>query len=161
MDEDCKKNLEKGKEYALYLLGYRDRSKNEIVKKLKEKNYDEEVIGEVICYLKEKNLLDDQKFAKEWANYSIKKGFSRKRVEQELRKKGVEEEIITNTLNTIFSQIDEEKMALEILERKGYLPLKVNLDKKEKLKQLSRILRFLSSRGFSYSTVEKLIKNYL
>ena len=109
MDEDCKKNLEKGKEYALYLLGYRDRSKNEIVKKLKEKNYDEEVIEEVICYLKEKNLLDDQKFAKEWANYSIKKGFSRKRVEQELRKKGVEEEIITNTLILSFLGLMRKK----------------------------------------------------
>lgn len=162
MDEDYEgKNLEKGKNYALYLLSYRDRSKVEIIKKLRERHYQKEVVAKIIEYLEEKKILDDQKFALEWATSRVKKGFARRRIEQELREKGVDEKTIIKTLDSVFLPINEEKMALEILQKKGYLPLKPELSEEEKMKQLSKISRFLSSRGFSYLTIEKLIKSYL
>ena len=151
-----KNYFEKGKNYALYLLNYRDWSKSEMAKKLEKKQYPENIIEEILQFLEEKKLINDRKFSKEWVRKSIKKGLAPARIEYELKNKGVNEEIIKEIVNQIFSSIDQEKMALELLYRKKYLPFRNGLSKKEKLKQFSKIHRFLSNHGFSYSIIKKV-----
>lgn len=151
-----KNHFETGKNYALYLLNYHDWSKLEMAKKLKKKRYPENIIEEVLQFLEEKKLINDRRFTREWIRKSIKKGLASSRIEYELKSKGVNEEIIKEIVSQIFSNIDEEKMALELLYKKKYLPFQNGLSKKEKLKQFSKIHRFLSNRGFSYSIIKKV-----
>ncbi len=151
-----KNYFEKGKNYALYLLNYRDWSKSEMAKKLEKKQYPENIIEEILQFLEEKKLINDRKFSKEWIRKSIKKGLAPSRIKYELKNKGVNEEIIKEVVSQIFPSIDEEKMALELLYRKKYLPFRNGLSKKEKLKQFSKIHRFLSNHGFSYSIIKKV-----
>lgn len=157
-EDENQQKVKQGKNYAVYLLSYADRSKNEIRERLRKKQYPRQVIQEVIRYLEEKEFLNDQKFAREFTSSKIRKGFSYKKIEYLLRQKRVDENIITRTLRDIFSQVDEKKMATELLHRKKYLPLKKGLKPEDRIKKLSRIYRFLSSHGFSSSTIKKLLE---
>ncbi len=150
--------LERGKNYALYLLNYRNRSKFEIEEKLKKKQYPEEVVVQILRYLEEKGFVDDRKFAIEWTRKCIKKGIAHKRVEYELRQKGIEESLIKEVFKQIFSQIDEKKMALQILYRKKYLPISDELKGEKKLKYFSKMYQFLLRRGFPNTVAREVIE---
>ena len=156
-DEKIDKVFQKGKNYALYLLNYRDLSRFEIYKKLKQKGYPELTIGKVIGYLEDSGLVDDKKFALKFTLSRVKKGFSSRKIKYLLKNKGIEEDIIDEVVKDVFSSIDEEKMARELLFKKRYLPLEKEIGKEEKIRHLSKIYRFLSSYGFSYSVIEKIV----
>ena len=82
-------------EYALYLLSRRSRSTAEIKRKLLEKEYPAEDIEATITRLHKIGLLDDQKFAANYAGDKVRiyrRG--RHRIGMELMLKGVSKEII-------------------------------------------------------------------
>lgn len=150
--------FEKGKNYVLYLLSFGDKSKSEVRERLEKKQYPHPVVEEIVRHLEDSGLLNDERFARGFAFSRIRKGFSWRKIQYLLRKKGVDENTITKVLEGVFSQIDEGKMATELLHRKRYLPVKKELSRKERIKHLSKIYRFLSGHGFSYSTIKKLIE---
>ncbi|MBE0477880.1 regulatory protein RecX [Candidatus Aerophobetes bacterium] len=156
-EDDWKEYVRRGKNYALHLLTYCDRSKLEIEEKLKKKQYPEEVIEHILQYLERMRFIDDERFAREWARANIKRGIGRKRIEYGLRKKGVSEKIIAEISNQLFVQIDEKEMALKLLYRKKYLPFQKGLGEEERLKQLAKIYRFLLRRGFPNSIISDIV----
>ena len=50
--------------YALKLLSYRQRSEKEMCDSLKRKGFDEDIINHTLEYCKERDYLNDRKFAK-------------------------------------------------------------------------------------------------
>ena len=159
-EEDRSSNecFQRGKSYAFHLLQRRDLSTLEVQNRLKEKQYPPPIIEKVIGYLHDKKLLDDKRFTKEFVRFAIRKGFACRKIEYLLKQKGIAEQRITEALAEVFPPIEEERMARELLYRKRYLPLQQGGTKEDRLKELSRIYRFLMRYGYSYSVIEKLIE---
>ncbi|QTA38150.1 RecX family transcriptional regulator [Thermosipho ferrireducens] len=118
---------------ALRLLKFRARSENEIKTRLKQKGYSREEIEQTIAFLKEKGYLDDEKFAYLFAYDALTlKKHGPFKIKWELRKLGVDEYIIEDTISKILEEVDieeikreltkglEPKKARELLYRKGF-----------------------------------------
>ncbi len=158
------------------LLSVRMRSEKEIrdylrnlsfKRKLKDKDeLSEVVIESLIKKLKEKDLINDERFAREWIEArrnSKNKGINA--IKAELYSKGISREVIESKLDprlfgddtTLgWSEENEEDLATKALEKKvkNILLLK---DVKEK----QRILGFLMRKGFSYEIAREAIENKL
>ena len=126
-------------------------------RKLKEQEEISEIVIEnLIEKLKQKGLVNDPQFAQAWMESrrkSKKKGVNA--IKTELYQKGINRDIITETLEDTSTE-DEEKLAKEALDKK--LKAWKNLSEVEFKK---KALEFLVRRGFEYSVAKDTIENYL
>lgn len=134
----------KARDYVFLLLKFRLRSENEILERLKRKNFSTEVAREVIDFLKEKRFIDDNVFAKAWINSRLKRTYGLRRIRQELKLKGVDREVIESQVGDISENYAEADIVADLI--KGKL---------SKLKGIEpdiakrRIYAYLIRRGFS------------
>lgn len=101
---------------AVELLSRRDHATGELKEKLRQKGYVQgaEQALEKLC---EYGYLDDRRFAESYAEELVRlKHFGKRRIEQELYKKGVARDIIKETLERIETDTD----ALEALVERKY-----------------------------------------
>jgi regulatory protein len=143
------------KEIALNFLSYRPRTEKELIKKLKSKGFEEEILEETVRNLKRLNLIDDYEYAKNFVNERLRLSpRGENLLRQELWKKGIEKETIDEVLKEVFESKNEEEIAQKVLEKakKKYR----NLDKEVAQR---RIKGFLLRRGFSFETVNELVKD--
>lgn len=110
---------------AVSLLSRRDHSEKELIRKLREKGYYEGG-EEAVKKLKNGGYVDDERFCRAYASELIRlKGFGKRRVEQELYKKGVDREIIRVVLeeftfdNDTLSDIIKRKYLYKMTDEKG------------------------------------------
>ena len=75
------------KSYALKLLSKRDYFEEELKQKLLKKGFDKEKIEEVLAYLKQQNLLNDEKLKERLKEKSINKGKSSLKIKQKIYQK--------------------------------------------------------------------------
>lgn len=137
-------NQDKAKNYAFLLLKFRPRSEKEIFERLKKKRFNLEIIQKTLSFLKDKGFVDDKYFTKAWVESRIKKPLGLRRLKEELKIKGVAQEIIDSQINESKQDYSESdivrKIAKDRLQRiKGINP--------QKAKQ--RIYAYLLRRGFS------------
>jgi len=151
-DEQVKKAVE---EVARFLK-FRPRTKKEVRDKLLLKGYPEEVISLSISFLEENNILNDEKFAREWfkERLSLKK-IGLKKVKLELKRKGIDNEIIEKVASEFSNSENETANALEFLNLKF---MKVG-DKKSLSKE--KLIPLLLRRGFSYDVASEATKEFL
>ena len=76
-----------------------------------------------------------------------------RRVRQDLQQKGVDSELIAETLEARYGQTSEEALAREHLERK-------RLHKPENEKETARIMRRLVAAGFSPGVIYKILRQW-
>lgn len=138
--------------YTHRLLGVRPRSERELRDRLFKKGFDSATIHSVIASLKEKNIIDDFKFAKLWVESRMHinpKGDML--LQKELREKGIAFSIIEKVLSEKKEKEDSvaKTLARERLERLKKLP-------KEKVKK--KIFDFLARRGFDFDIIEEVIR---
>jgi regulatory protein len=145
---------------AVHFLGYRPRSEKELKDYLAKKISKSEhvkfsqasqspVISTVIIKLKKYKLVDDLEFAKWFAR--ARQGSNPKSLKMigfELRKKGIDKEIIESVLE---GSVDEKKLALRAIEKKMKNWQKFPLPELKK-----KLYRFLLSRGFDYETAKEV-----
>jgi len=101
--------------------------------------------------LKRLELFDDKKFAKWWVGQRLQFKFKSKReLEYELKNKGIDR----NTIEDVFSEvnIDEEKLAKALLEKKRY-----RWDKLPKLVAKKKMTEFLGTKGFDWEVIKNVI----
>ncbi|MCK4325618.1 RecX family transcriptional regulator [bacterium] len=152
-----KEEARKAKDYALNLLSFRPRSSKEVRDRLKRKDYDEKVIEEAVENLGRIGLLSDEEFARSWAQSRMQgKPMGRKLLEQELRQKGIDKEIIEKISEATYSQHDEETLALTLAKKKlkGYRDL-------DDLTIKRRLYSYLGRRGFSPDTISEVLEKIL
>jgi len=150
MKKNKEQELRKAYNYALTLLDYRERSQWEIKERMYQKGYTSKIIQQVIDYLKKHDFLNDRRFSEGWASSIIKKGFARKRVYYELRKKGISEDLIEEVVEKLFSKIDETEMALRVVQKRCKIP--------KDGRDFHRISGFLRRRGYSFSIINTVIE---
>ncbi|MDD5687633.1 MAG: regulatory protein RecX [Elusimicrobia bacterium] len=146
-------NYQKALKYAFWLFARRNYSVKEIQDKL-GRNYENPVIDKVIEKLDSMKLIDDDKFAKEWAEYRFRHNKSKNYVLNELIRKGIKRE----TIQEIFSSfaIKEPELA--------YGAIKNKLQRYRKLEQLkakTKIFQFLANKGFPYDVIDEVWKKYI
>ena len=155
-EKDLKKitsqeELNRGQAYAFMLLGYRERSLHEIRMRMRRKGYQEKLIEEVIKYLKDRDLINDKRFARLWAESRIKKGYGSWRIKSELEQKGVNREMADEILKDLYSGIDEVQVALDLVKKKRWVS-------QEPQKLTERVSNLLSRRGFSFEVISNVVE---
>lgn len=136
----------RARERALYLLGLRDYACKELEQKLYTEA-DPAVAASVVARLRQVGLLDDERYAARLArSLSEGKHYPRRRIEQELRRRGVD----PLTAQTAAEELDGEdfEQALALLERKYYNKLNDPDDRR-------RVTAALARRGFSYGAIRR------
>jgi regulatory protein len=149
--QDSQETRSRAFNYSLKYLSYRPRSVKEIYDYLIRKNFAEDTISHVLKKLTDLKFLDDEEFAKAWIRSRQIKGKSKFIIKNELRLKGLTNELIEPFLK---EAKDDLEAARELFEKKkkslGKLP-------KEELKR--KISGFLQRRGYSWEMVSKLFKD--
>jgi regulatory protein len=139
---------------AYRLLTYRPRSRVELETKLRDREFPEAVVREVIDRLAELGYVNDREFARQWAAGRIRlRAFGRRRIEQELRNKGISRDIIQETLSEVFEETPEADIA--------------QLEAEKKLRSLTRfapevrrrrLAGHLERRGFPSETIYDVLR---
>jgi regulatory protein len=139
----------------LRFASLRPRSEKEFKNWLYRKKVHKSLYKELFDKLRRLDFLDDEKFAVWWVeqrnNFRPK---SKRILNQELRIKGINKEIIENVL--FEAKIDEAKIAKEMLEKKKYRWK--NLNDFEARKKMSA---FLARKGFGWDVVKKTVNDLL
>lgn len=132
---------EKLYERALRLLSYRPRSEKEIKDYLQRKGAPPKISAKIIGYLKKQGLINDQEFAAWWVKQRCQfRPKGRRVVWWELKQKGLDEEIINDSL---FSAKEELALAKKAIGRR----------KREREKLIS----FLARRGFDWEIIKLVL----
>ncbi len=136
----------RARERALYLLGLRDYACRELEKKLLSEARPE-IAAQVIERLAEVGLLDDERYAARMAqSLSRTKGYPKRRVAQELQRRGVDREMAGSAVEEL--EIEDFQQALALIEKKYYN--KMN-DRPSRDKVRAALMR----RGFSFEAIRQ------
>ena len=133
---------------ALRLLSYRPRSEMEMRQRLGLR-FETETVDTVVSQLKERQLLDDAAFARFWKeNREAFRPRSSKLLEMELRRKGVDSEVVSQAL----VGVDDDELAHRAARKKGHTMEKDYDVFRRKLGA------YLVRRGFSYEVTNRTIQ---
>jgi regulatory protein len=133
---------ELAKERALRMLGYRERSRHELLQGLLDDGFSQSAASAVIDRLAELYLVDDVRFSTMWVRSRVRAGFDRRRIRRELENKGVDPGVIADALDEAAPQEDELQRARAALRGKQASD-RAGRDK---------LVRRLVSRGFDLQT---------
>ncbi len=136
----------RAKNYLNRLLSKRSYSCLEVEKKLNGKGYSKETIANILHYGKKMDYLNDKKLAGEVVDYRLRKGEGTQKIIFELRKKGIEKEIIEEAMAKVTP--DEEKRIMENL---------LDKLKEEKKGNPQKIFNYFLRRGFTYSDIKEAL----
>lgn len=144
------------RDYAHTLLSYRDRTEYEIKTRLFDKGFHAGTIREVLEFLKSRNLIDDKSFAGKWVdNIFTSRPMGRMRVEHELKKRRINEDIIQEVCDKRLGQDTEYELARKAAEKKlnSLKSYPGEIARK-------RLFSFLRNRGFDFEIIRDLMKEY-
>jgi regulatory protein len=114
----------------------------------------EAAIAAALARLREHGYLDDAAYAEAYARLRQQnEKFGVRRVRQDLQQKGVNTELIAETLEARYGQTNEETLAREYLEHK-------RLRKPENEKETARIMRRMVGAGFSTGVIRKILRQW-
>jgi len=146
----------KAKNYSFLLLKMRMRSESEIAERLKMKEYSPEVVTKTLEYLREKNLINDNEFAKTWIEERKRKSLGLRKIANELRSKGIKNQVIESQIGSAKHSYNETEMIRKIAEKK--------LDKLKDVDReiaSSRVYAYLLRRGFPEQVVTDTIEGLI
>ncbi len=151
--EDLKytSDYERAKNRALWYLDRSDRTEKAMYEKLLTAGFPKKASAAVIARLVEVGLIDDRRFAIRFAEKCIESNISKREAVRKMLSKGVPYDIIKDTISE--TEVDEEEQAANIL-RKKYL------NKLTQENGYEKVYAALIRRGFSYSAVRNVLKNY-
>jgi regulatory protein len=111
-------------------------------------------VAAVVARLLDQRYLDDPAFASTYTRLRQEnQSFGKRRVQQELTRKGVQGELVASTLEAAYAQVSEEDLARRYLARK-------RIAKPEDEKQTARLIRRLIGAGFSFAIISKQLKSW-
>ena len=129
------------------------KTEKELRDKLTEKGFEEDTIKRAIEFLKEYNLLNDEKYAEMYIKDRLRSQ-GRNKIKYALIRKGVSEDILLDKLSNIDTE-DENDTAFKLAEKK-YNILKKKESDKYKLSQ--KLFRFLLSKGYDYDCCNSIVR---
>jgi len=135
---------------AFRFLSYRPRSEAETKIRLQRRGYTDDEIERVIAQLKRLNLIDDAAFAEFWKeNRTSFRPRSQRMLKSELRRKGVETEVIDEAVENI----DERENAYRAAMMKART---ISAADYQIFRQ--KLGGYLQRRGFGYGVINSVVK---
>lgn len=134
---------------ALEWLMNRPHSEREFRDYLYRKKADKEFIEVLAEEFKEKNYLNDENFARWFAENRMRKNKSSREIEAELRTKGVSPVTIQNIV-TELGLATYEQGALETLVNK--------LREKPRYSEQTKLIRYLIGKGYRYEDIKRVLE---
>jgi len=142
-------NIRRAYNCAVSLLSRRDHSKKELLQKLREKGHSDGAEA-AIQKLSDSGYVDDERFCRLYASELVRlKGYGKRRVEQELYRKGIERDIICNVLEEI--SFDSDALS-DIIKRKYLSKMS---EEKGRQKAFNALMRL----GYSYGEIRDALRN--
>ena len=135
---------------AMNLLQKKRYTEKQLINKLKEGFYSDQIIEDAIDYVKFFRYLDDLQYAVDYITYH-EETKTRRKLELDLKQKGISDEVLQQAFlewKSLGGGQDELQMIKELLQKKHYDP---DGDEKEK----HRIYAFLLRKGFSADQVHR------
>lgn len=130
---------------AIALLARREHSARELVRKLRDKGYDEAAVRDCIEQLQRERLQSDERYAESYAASRAGKGYGPLRIRAELIERGVDESVI----DAQFASLDVNWDDLAAQVRRKRFGARLPKDFKERAQQS----RFLQYRGFAHEQI--------
>ena len=139
----------------LNFIAYRERCENEVREWLFKKGY-RDLQDELIARLKERDYLNDERFARLYVRDRVKlKAWGPVRLRHELMSKRISKPIIENTLLAIQDDVDFDQIAADLTrQRLRSIPKPTYRDKK-------RLWAFLQRRGYTTSSISKALAGFV
>jgi regulatory protein len=135
---------------SLNLIKYRPRSSEEIIRNLEKHKTNTEVIDGVLERLHRSGLVNDELFARNWVENRIEfRPRGRRALIAELRKFGIEQEIIEQVLDGL----DEEPLAYRVAEKYTR-----KLEKLEWFDFRRKLTGYLTRRGFGFDVITPVVE---
>lgn len=141
------------KQTAMRFLSRRMRSRQEVERKLADKEYSPDAIAVTLEFLTRYGMLDDMEFARSFVNDQLlRRPVGRRRLREELRRKGLVKEEITETLDAAIGDDDELANAMTAAEKKA-----PSIRQDDPRKWERSMASFLANRGFGWDVIGKVL----
>ena len=141
--------------YALYLLGFSDKSEKVLRKKMAEKEYSKEVIDEALSVMRSSGYISDESLClKKYISIANSKLYGPYRIKSELFAKGFSDEDIKNAEQN--ADIDFEELILSLCEKllsSGRTDLS---DRNESARFKAKLSRY----GYGFDMINSAIRKY-
>lgn len=135
---------------AIRLLSRREHGAMELCNKLEQKGFAPAEVKEALDNCQRLGLQNDSRFVENFSRYRIRQGYGPLKISQELKSKGIDQELIQN-------ELDQERdnwlaYALEVWDKKckGRSDLSFS--------EIQKQQRFLLYRGFSMDIISRVMK---
>lgn len=149
--------LQEAKKYVFKLLNFSERTKFEIIRRLKQKKFPERIIEKVVKQLEKSKLIDDERYAAEYFRSKVEKGLSPKLIKIKLLEKGIDKGIIDKVADGFSSLKEKQIKVLKEIARK-----KIEFYKDLPLEKIyCKVLAFLQRKGHDRETSEAVLDELL
>lgn len=153
--QQADKRAEQAKSLCLRLLTARARTRSELEEHLTKKGFPDEVSNAVLDRLTTAGLIDDADFAEQWVrSRRAHAGKGKRALAVELRKKGVDDDIIASALEDIDAGAERaraEQLVQSKLRRES-------LADDDDLKVMRRLVGMLARRGYGQSMAADVVR---
>ncbi|MCH5248608.1 MAG: regulatory protein RecX [Lachnospiraceae bacterium] len=138
---------------CMNLLKARDYTRKQLEDKLRQGGYPSEIIAQAIDYVEGYGYIDDERYARNFIEYNIKKK-SRTRITNDLMRKGIGKADISKAFNELEDdgiEVDEEEIIHKLLLKKNYHTDTATIDEKRKM------FAFLYRKGFHSDIIRRAL----
>jgi len=141
-------------QYAVKLLSSRPYSEKKLREKLGMRGYERSDIDLAIDRLRRERLLDDRRFAEDFVRARLAtRPRAASALARDLRQRGIAARLAKEVAEEIAPHDMDEELAKELVRRKETMYLSL-----DPLTRRRRLAAFLARRGFSYDTIEKVLR---
>jgi len=141
--------------YALNLLAARPYASRALHRKLIQKKYSAADADDVIRRLLDNGLLNDERFAEQYARSKmLSTGASKRRLTQDLYRKGIKGDIATSAIANVIDQDEIDPAA--VIERVARKKL-AQLGDLEPVVLRRRLFAFLARRGYDVDEIKRVV----
>lgn len=146
--------LKKARSRALRFLTYRARTVKELETYLQQKEFAAGIVASVIAEMKDYGYLDDYKFVRDFINYRKSRGYGKKRIQYELKLKGIERECVEELIAENFDREEELNTIRDMLKKR--MPDHGLIDRR----WIARQAGFLARRGFQENLIMTALREF-
>ncbi|SHK55118.1 regulatory protein RecX [Rhodothermus profundi] len=141
---------------ALRYLERRQRTVQEVRRRLERAGFSEEIVEQVIAELKAQRYLDDLRYAQAYVEERLAgKGYGPRWLRHELYRRGVPSAVVETALASVLARTSPLEVARPLAQRRWQLLRRQEPDRK---KRQQKLVAFLLRRGFSSEIAYMLLR---
>lgn len=137
---------------ALHILEKQERTKAQLIEKLKKNEYPMEIIDDTIEYVESYHYIDDLRYATQFIRCSCAKK-SKRQLILDLQRRGIDKSVVEAAFQNMSSEINMKKAEDGLIQK--LIKKKIPDFGSASQKDIQRTYRYLMSKGFSYDDIKK------